>query len=326
MGCGASVVPPATQEQKVAMMTFALKEMMIDIGTTAIVKGEEVKVKAPLEQLGKIREFVPKLQGAAAEAKEKMSGAGGGASAAAANIGGGMGSMLGKVAGAVDKAADAAGSAAGSAMEAALNALAGAIQSGIDTVDKDFENVGKEVAGAKVNEITAVYKSCINDITVLNPEVLVRGASPHGPDEAKACAKDAVSQYLTSVAKADLIKAMYPACKEAVEGSTAAKTWKKIVESYNQANEKIGSMGEMGAKFKQDPITFDVDQYIVEQIVLGYKDFMAAKEAPNRANPKTVTVPKNPTTFVRCWDIGEGGIAYGEFKKNHYDDFFTNGL
>merc|ERR1719162_2466214 len=93
MGCGASVVPSATDEQKVEMMNFALKEMMIDIGTTAITKGKEVKVKAPLEKVGKIREFVVKVREAGTKANASLSGGAPASVEKAAGGGGLMGGM-----------------------------------------------------------------------------------------------------------------------------------------------------------------------------------------------------------------------------------------
>merc|ERR1719162_2425700 len=112
-------------------MTFALKEMMIDIGTTAIMKGEEVKVAAPVDQLGKVRESVQKFKDAGAAAKESLSGGAGAANKAAAAggaFGGMMGGAIAKAGALADQAADAAGSAAGAGIEAALNALAETIQ------------------------------------------------------------------------------------------------------------------------------------------------------------------------------------------------------
>lgn len=333
MGCGASVVPPATDEEKVEMMTFALKEMMLDVGTHAITNGAQVQVPAPLDQCGKIRESVQKIKDAAAAAKEKLSGGGGGAAAAAdkaAAAGGALGGMFGggmaKMAAAVDSGMDAAGSAAGAGIETALNAAADTIQKGIDKLDDDFAKVGQEVAGAKVDDIIAVYKSIINDRKVDTPQVFVRGVAPHSPSEAAACAKDAVSGYIADNARQELVDKMLPVCMEAVQGSSACKSWKALIDAYNAANEKIGSLGEAGQKFKQEPITLEIERYIVEQVVLGYRTLMATKETANRANPKSVTVPKNPTTFERCWDVSSTGIAYGDFKKNHFQDYKFNNL
>lgn len=327
MGCGASVNPPAaTDEEKVEMFTFALKEMMIDIGTHAITKGAEVQVKAPLDQVGKIRDSVQKLRDAAVAAKASLSSGGAASDAAdkaAAAVGGGMmGGLMAKAAGAVDKGLDAAGGAAALGLGTALNSLADAIQKGIDSLDNDFAKVGQEVAAAKADDIIAVYKSIINDRTIANPQVLVRGASPHGPGEAAALAKDAVSTYITDSARSDLIEKFTPVCKDAVQGCAACKTWKTLIEYYNSANTEIGKMGDAGKKFQQDPITLDIEQYIVEQIVVGYGALMTVKENANRASPSSVTVPKNPTTFVLCWDIA--GVDYFDFKKSHYQDFKFN--
>lgn len=334
MGCGASASVPATDEQKAELMTFALKEMMIAIGTHAITNGKEVKVKAPDSQIGGIREFVTKTRAAATEAKASLAGGGGGAEAAAAAVaakaggGGMMGSMMGglaKAAEVADKAKDAAGGAVGAGVEATLNGLADTVQAGIDKMDGAFAKVGEEVAGAKVDDIIAVYKAVINGRKVDGPQALVRGAAPHGPEEAAACAKDAVSAYISDNAKKDLVDKMLPVCKAEVEASTACKTWKQLIESYNAANEKLGSLGEIGAKVKQEPITLDIETYIVEQIVLGYRELMATKEDATRKDPKTATVPTCPTTFERCWDVSPNGINYADFKSNHFVDF-KNGV
>lgn len=328
MGCGASVVPAATEEQKKEMMTFALKEMMIDIGTTAITKGAEVKVKAPLDHVGKIREFVKKTREAGTKAKESMSSAGGAEDKAkeVAKSGGmmaGVAAMGAGAAKALDKGLAAAGGAAGEVAEKALNACADGMQAGIDKLDEEFAAVGKEVTEKKKDDIIEAYKGAINDKTIEQPQVLVRGANPHGPKEAGECAKDAASAYITNEAKSELVEKLGKACGDAVKESAACKGWKAVIDNYNKANEELGKV-EALKSFKQDPIELDIEKYIVEQIILGYKSLMATKELANRANPKSVAVPKNPTTFEICWNIGEGGIPYGEFKKNHYDDFKFN--
>lgn len=327
MGCGASSkAVPASDAEKVEMFTFALKEMMIDVGTYAITNGAEVKVAAPVDQVGNIKPFVQKIRDAAAAAKTSLNSGGaasGAADKASSAVGGGlMGGVMAKAAAAADAVADAAGGAVGAGLDLTLNAGADAIQRGLDSLDNEFNAVGLEVAAAKADAIIETYKSVIHDRTILNPQVLVRGASPHGPGEAAAMAKNAVSNYITDSAKADLVAKLLPVCKEAVQGCKACKAWKALIVAYNSANESIGKLGEAGAAFKQDPITLDIENYIVEQIVVGYGAKMTEKEAANRKDPNSVTVPKNTTTFVRCWDIQ--GIAYAEFTKTHYNDFKFN--
>lgn len=332
MGCGASANPPASDAEKMEMMGWALKEMMIDIGTTAITNGDKVQVKAPIDQCGTLRDSVGKIKAAGAAAKEKMSGAGGAedAAAKAANAGGALGGMMGgamKAAGGMmDKGLAAAGGAAGSAAEAALNALADTIQKGINELDGKFAAVGQEVAKAKVDDIIVAYKSAINDRAIENPQVYVRGAPPHGPDQASACPKDKASAYITETARSDLVDKFMPVCKEAVDNCSACKAWKSLIGAYNDAQEQIGKIPEVGEKMKGEPITLDIERYIVDQIVLGYRTLMAEKEAANRANPKSVTVPKNSTTFERCWNIGGGGIPYADFKQSHFQDFKFNNV
>lgn len=329
MGCGGSQPVPATDVQKTEMMNLALKEMMLAIGTHAINSGKEVKVPAPLDQVGKIRDFVTNIRKAATESKDKMAGGDGKAAGAAAAVaekagGGMMGGMMGglaKVAAVADQGLDAAGNAAGSAAQVALNGVADAIDAGIQSLDGAFAKVGEEVAGAKIDDIIAVFKAVINDRKIDVPQTVVRGAAPHGRAEATACAKDAASGYITDQAKGELVEKMLPVCKDAVAGSAACISWKKVIESYNAANEKLGSLGEYGQKFKQEPITLDIDKYIVEQIVLGYRALMATKEDELRKAPQTATVPNNATTFERCWNVSSAGIAYADFTKNHYDDF-----
>jgi len=210
-------------------------------------------------------------------------------------------------------------------MGSMMGGLAKAAEVADKAKDGAFAKVGEEVAGAKVDAIIAVYREVINGGLNAQSEVLVRGAAPHGPEEAAACAKDAVSAYISDNAKKDLVDKMLPVCKAEVEASTACKTWKQLIESYNTANEKLGSLGEIGAKVKQEPITLDVETYIVEQIVLGYRELMATKEAAIRKDPKTATVPEHqiqyPTTFERCWDVSPNGINYADFKSNHFVDF-----
>jgi len=328
MGCGASVVPPATDEQKVEMMQFALKEMMLAIGTHAITNGKDVKVPAPLDQVGKIRAFVESTRAAAKDAKAKGDSAGDGAAAdlvaaKAGALGGMMGGMMGKVAAAADSAMDVVGDAAGSAAEAALNAVADAVEKAIQSLDDAFAKVGVEVAGAKIDDIIAVYKGIINEKKVDSPQTLVRGASPHSQVEADACPKDAASNYITDKAKGDLVDKMLPVTKDVVQNSTACKSWKQVIDSYNAANEKIGSLGDVGAKLKQDPIDLDIERYIVEQIVVGYHGLMVTKEASVRADPATAAVPEHTTTFARCWGAPDNGvvIVYGAFTATHYQDF-----
>lgn len=330
MGCGASVVPPATDEQKVEMMQFALKEMMLAIGTHAITNGKDIKVPAPLDQVGKIRAFVESTRAAAKDAKAKGGSAGDGAAAdlaakagALGGIGGGMGAMLGKVAAAADSGMAVVGDAAGSAAEATLNVVADAVEKAIQSLDDAFAKVGVEVADAKIDDIIAVYKAIINEKKVDSPQSLVRGASPHSQVEADACPKDAASNYITDKAKGDLVDKMLPVTKEVVQNSTACKSWKQVIDSYNAANEKLGSLGEVGAKLKQDAIDLDIERYIVEQIVVGYHGLMVTKEASVRANPATAAVPEKATTFARCWGAPDNGvvIVYSAFTATHYQDF-----
>lgn len=322
MGCGASVETAATEAEKAEMFNFALKEMMIHIGTVAITKGEEVQVKAPVDQVGKVRESVAKIRAAAKEAKEKMSGGDGKAANAVNSAGGllgGAASMLSSAAAAVDKGLDAAGGAAGGVAEAALNTFADGIEKIIFKLDEDFAKVGAEVAKAKIDAIIQVFKSVINDRKIENPQVLVRGAPPHGKTEAEACPKDAVSGYLTDSARSDLVDAMLPVCEEAVKGSTACKSWKTLIDTYNSANAKIGELGESAKQFQQAPIELEIERYIVEQIVLGYRKLMADEETAKRAAPGSVAVPKNPNTFVLCWDFNT--YDWMGIKSKHYQDF-----
>lgn len=220
-----------------------------------------------------------------------------------------MGAMLAgglsKAGAMADKAMDAAGGALGAGIEAALVAAADAIQKGIDNLDNDFAAVGKEVAEKKADDIIKTYKDVINERPISSPQNLMSG-----------CAQDAVSGYITDNAKADLVDKFLPVCQTAVQESAACKSWKKLIDAYNSANEQIGNMGDAGAKFKQEPITLDIERYIVEQIILGYRALMAKKEADNRATPASVTVPKNPTTFVLCWS-GDGT----QLTKSNYSDF-----
>jgi len=334
MGCGASVPVPATDEQKREMMGFALKEMMIAVGTHAITNGKSVTVKAPLDELGNIRTFVENTRKAGVDANQAMSQGGhasGAAAALAEKAGGGMmGGMMGglaKAAAVADQGLDKAADAGGSAAQATANAAADAMQKVIDELDAAFAKAGAEVTEAKCDAIIDVFKSVINDKAIADPQIYVRGASPHGPEEAAQCAKDAVSGYIIENAKTDMVTKMTPVCQEAVQASTACKTWKKLIDSYNSANEKLGTLGDIGKKVQQDEIKLDIETYIVEQIVLGYRELMATREGSARGDPKTVTVPKNTTTFVRCWDItSQSAIHYADFKKNHYDDFHMNGL
>lgn len=327
MGCGASVAPVATPEQKVEMMSMALKEMMIHVGTTAISNGEKVAVKSPLEHVGKIRESVDKIKKAAAASKEALSGGDGKAAAAAAKVpgAGAMGGMMGgfaaKAGAMVDQGLDVAGAAAGSAAETVLNGLATAIETGIDKLDGEFAKVGQEVAKAHVDDIIAAFKTAINDRKISDPQTYIRGAVPHGREQAAACAKDAVSQDITDNTKTELIAKMSEVCKKEVQDCTACKSWKALIDSYNKANETIGTLGEKAKQFQQEPITLDIEQYIVEQVVLGYHALMAEQEAASRAAPNMVTVPNHATTFVLCWDVSDNGVAYDAIMGTHYNDF-----
>jgi len=300
--------------------------MMIAIGTYAITNGKDINVKAPAD---KLREFVEKLRKAATDAAPKEGDAAGAEKKTGGGLGGfgGLGNALPGGAGA---ALAAAGAAAGSALEAgkdmaqkgaaaAITALADGIDTGLKKIDGEFDKVGDEVTAAKADVIIETYKTIINKKVVDKPVIYIRGADPHGKDEAEKVAKDAVSRYITDNSKGELIDEMLKATKEAVSGTAAVKAWKTLIDSYNSANDQLGKLGDIGAKCKQDPITLDIEKYIVEQIVAGYHDLMAKQELVLRGDPKKASGCPKPTTFERCWNIND--IDYNAFKALHYADF-----
>lgn len=305
-------------------MAFALKEMMIAIGTYAITNGKEIKVKAPAD---KLREFVDKLRKAAKDAAPKEGEA---AEADKKPAGGMFGGLAGAVPGGAGAALAAAGAVAGSALEAgkaaaqqgvaaAINAFADGVDTGVQKLDGEFAKVGDEVTTAKGDVIIETYKAIINKKTVDKPVIFIRGADPHGQAEAQAVAKDMVSKYITDNSKAELIDEMLKATKEAVSKTAAVTAWKSAIDKFNEANNKLGEMGEIAAKCKQEPITLDIEKYIVEQIVAGYHDLMANQEVALRAAPNSVSGCPKATTFERCWKIDD--IDYNAFKALHFADF-----
>lgn len=227
-------------------------------------------------------------------------------------MGGGAAGMMAGMKSAAVAGAAVAGAAAGSATSTALNAIADGMDKAIGSLDEEFAKVGAEVTEKKVDDIIAVFKEVINGKKVDNPKNLVE----QGVDSAAVC------DYIVSNAAQELSEKILEKTKEVVQESTACKSWKKVIDVYNQANESLDKLGEMGQKVKQEPITLDIDKYIVDQIVKGYRDLMATKEALVRADPKTAAVPSNPTTFERCWKT----IKYEDFKDTHYNDFKYNGL
>lgn len=320
MGCGASVPSLATEDQKKEMMQWALKEMMIAIGTHAISNGKDVKVKAPAD---KLREFVAKLRKAAEDAAPKEGEPAGaekktGGGMLGAFGGGALGAGLNAAAGAAAGALEAGKDLAQQGVSKAITGAADGIDTGLAKMDAEFEKVGNDVTNEKGDVMIETYKKIINEKTVDNPVTYIWGKEPHGLDERKAVAKDAVSRYITDNTKAELIDKMLDATKDAVKETGAVKAWKKAIDSFNDANTQLGNMGDIGAKLKQEPITLDIERYIVEQIVTGYHDLMAKQEEALRSNPSSVSGCPKPTTFERCWSPA---IEYNAFKANHYADF-----
>jgi len=141
---------------------------------------------------------------------------------------------------------------------------------------------------------------------VQQPVYLVRGESPHGPAQYKACPSNALSAELVKLAAAELVQALSPLCIDIVARNEVQQDWDGLMWKYDQANAKLKeyitsegfqqangkaemmkSLQEMmiAMEKQQGSLQFDLNKYIVEQTIQQLATLMGQEEARLRSAP-----------------------------------------
>jgi hypothetical protein len=212
--------------------------------------------------------------------------------------------MMGSVLGAVSKAADAvqnAGAAvAGQVMAGALNGLATGLESAVGQVEKPFDTVAKDVITKNHAEMVKVYVDYINGYKFTNPTLLVRGAGPPWTEDSyKAVASDAITKWLCEAAKAEIKAKLKPVAENAIKEHAVTQIWNTTIENWNQLIDKMQSYTDLKSK-GIEKITFDLDDYVVDEIYNEITKVMAAYEGETRTNPVGKS-PNKPTMFAKIF-------------------------
>eukprot|EP00442_Polarella_glacialis_P005455 CAMPEP_0115092298 /NCGR_PEP_ID=MMETSP0227-20121206/26672_1 /TAXON_ID=89957 /ORGANISM="Polarella glacialis, Strain CCMP 1383" /LENGTH=304 /DNA_ID=CAMNT_0002484069 /DNA_START=90 /DNA_END=1004 /DNA_ORIENTATION=- len=286
MGCGGS--SPAKPEHVQQMCSTTARDLMIVCVQKVLdsaVKDKGIKISAPINQVDDLNKLVATLRKAGEDGKS-------GISASAAAAGEKVGGMFG---GAIGGFVASAGSMVGSGAGGTLNTLADGVESGVKEIDSSFSTVAAELVDAKKDEIIAVYNDVIQNSAFPDAYSLCRGKEY----KYATCPPDRISSSFMIVAGALIKEKLSAAVKEEVKKKAAVKYWDAAITKYN------AGCGMMQDLMKGDPdaappkLEFDINNYIVEQVVAKLSEAMAAHEAAVRAKPGEAGA-KRPASFCIC--------------------------
>jgi len=299
MGCGASAGPkPITVEQITQMCKDCCVRMEIICVNKAFEKPEAIKVKPP-DSVQEMRKNVTEMKEAAKKVQSGDDFKASGGEKAAPAVGGMLGAGLSALSSAADQVQNAAAGALGQGMSAGLEVLADALDKAVSGVEKPFETVGQDVIAEKKAEIINAYVACINGFTFTEPVKIIRGDAPWNAEQYAKVPGDAISNCLTSLAKADIIAKVTPVAEEAIKKHAVTSTWDGAIDKYNAAYDGISKYTDL-EKQGIKKITFDLPKYIVEEIVNEIGKIMATEEKAVRADPKDKDKEK-PHTFAKVF-------------------------
>lgn len=318
MGCGASVDKPADATQMELICAAMTKEMMYLCFRRALAKSESISVKAP-KDVEDMRKVVDDLNKQKKELETKAAAEeGDGAKAPAA---GGASSLLAGAAAIVGKGVEAVTDVGKAGAAKALGALADGLEAAIKKLSEPFEKVGNSVLEAKKDQLGQVFQNKVGNAALmktLGGEVvtIVRGAAPYGETEYNAVPKDAITKKLLEKCEGNLKTALRDECKEAISKHTVTTTWQTLIEKYNGigAAIKANSFLSDTIKLELKPVTLDINEHIVSEIVSEIGRLMAVEEEELRAKSEGVS-----TNYQDTFPIV---FSSTQLQNSHYNKIF----
>lgn len=326
MGCGASV-KAASVEQKQAIFQSAAREMMILTVPKAMECCEELKVPAP-GQVHSLRHTVVGLRKKAAELTDKGEDAPADANAeppaeappAQEQKKGMVGGLMDKAQGLAEKAAaatekvlDKVSDVSGGVTAAVLKAMADRLEKVLDKVEGEFADTGKLIIKEKKEEMMDIYALIINRIEIPDAVTLIRGAEPWDQETYDACTPDALSAWITETGKLALREQLLPVSQPCIDKFTIAKTWDSTIEQYNAVMEEMKKHEFLADMTKQNEIKLDINEWIVDQTILGLGVLMGKEEEKMRKEPSGKS--RKPETFALCFS---GAVPYSKLTGDHF--------
>lgn len=156
----------------------------------------------------------------------------------------------------------------------------GTFQNAADTVAK-IPMVGSGLAEAvmkPIEQIAAAFVACAVTVSASEGTLGCFTTTIAEIDTATAIAVgqgggDAYATYLMTTAEANLYAALVPVVAEVLKTDDLTKLWGGAIDAYNSAAKKLG----------QEMMEFDLQAYVVEQVLATYAFIIADTEAAVRA-------------------------------------------
>jgi len=151
---------------------------------------------------------------------------------------------------------------------------------------KPFTKVGKEVAEEKKDKIKEISATFIDKLPIETGGVatkICRGDAPHGMDEYKKVAGDACVDFMCKQNADEYVKVLLPEVEECIKKHSVTSNWKSLLDNYNSLSAQISSI-DAAKKYdiKLEPIEFDLNTYIVKNLVQELGRVMGEDEAEIR--------------------------------------------
>ena len=336
MGCGCSV-GTLTKDQLDNMFDFGAREMMKRCLISAYAQKDNMKVKAPTQEMVTIRKMADTIHKWSDQIKDKLEASQDkladkldeGADKVKGMVGNLFGNTAAAVAGAAadaasavaDKTTDVAASVTGFMLEKGLLGVASGLDAAIAAIDAPFEAVGKDIFNAKKNEIIKCYCDIIDGekCKIAEPQNAVRGADPWGEAEYKACQADLCVRTMQKQCTETMQVEMHKVVQEEINKHTVTSVWDTLIKTYNSCIlelNKIADQYEILKGLERDPIKLDIGTYIVNQVIIEFYILMMQQE---------VEIRKEPTKFSQKTAMPElfhllfsGNPGYHQFTISHY--------
>merc|ERR1711931_84187 len=90
-------------------------------------------------------------------------------------------------------------------------------------IEKPFTEVGRDIVGAKKEELIQIYAAYINEYNHPEPIPLVRGNDPYLAAEYVAVPPDSISKALTAAAVGQLAGQMLPIVQKEILGMSSSR-------------------------------------------------------------------------------------------------------
>lgn len=297
---------------------------------------DRIQIPLPAE-IQRVRDLSAHLRTVSSMAKSHLTkGKGGVGATDAASRASGEGGMLqgfggeekwlfGKAAQFVDQAAEALGAGIGMAAEQGFVLAADGLDQCVKDIEGPFCFAGRGFVWNSKDDVVKVYSRIGEKLKLQKPIHLVRGESPHGPAQYKACPSNAISAEFCRVASTELVEALTPLALDTLARNKIQDEWDSLMWKYDQARAKLKDY-VLSEGFQQankgcnlegilkdlPPSEFDLNKYVVEQTVQQLGILMGHEEAKLRTAPP-VGEGRRPITFHLCFSNDlDGHLTLGK--------------